>query len=176
MASYFWVGSISYSSWMPNKLGCRIMVIGSTPPVFLWFYSQLPLYKIWGGTSFFVSQVHWGTRAKNYEIHSFNKFTYPCLAISKACLFLQINLKSSMYIVDSQIGQIIDSRLPINCALLSFLLSSDMATPLYFNKLNIKNAMLICMAYHYYIIDNFKMILPSLDNLYMYRIIPVDDD
>jgi len=22
---------------MPNKLGCRIMVIGSTPPVFLWF-------------------------------------------------------------------------------------------------------------------------------------------
>src|SRR5699024_7670724 len=72
MASYFWVGSISYSSWMPNKLGCRIMVIGSTPPVFLWFYSQLPLYKIWGGTSFFVSQIHWGTRAKNYEIHSGN--------------------------------------------------------------------------------------------------------
>src|SRR5690625_708288 len=37
MASYFWVGSISYNSWMPNKLGCRIMVIRSTPSVFLWF-------------------------------------------------------------------------------------------------------------------------------------------
>src|SRR5690625_511502 len=37
IASYFWVGSISYNSWMPNRLGCRIMVIRSTPPVFLWF-------------------------------------------------------------------------------------------------------------------------------------------
>src|SRR5699024_4463192 len=33
ISSYFWVGSMSYSSWMPNKLGCRIMVIGSIPPV-----------------------------------------------------------------------------------------------------------------------------------------------
>ena len=63
---------MSYNSWMPNKLGCRIMVIGSTPPVFLCF-SQLPLYKIWGGTSFFVSSKPYGTRAKNYEIHSIEK-------------------------------------------------------------------------------------------------------
>src|SRR5690625_1831110 len=30
ISSYFSVGSISYNSWMPNKLGCCIMVIGST--------------------------------------------------------------------------------------------------------------------------------------------------
>jgi transposase len=33
------------------------MVIRSTPPVFLWFSSQLPLYRNWGGTSFFSSQT-----------------------------------------------------------------------------------------------------------------------
>src|SRR5690625_1936582 len=37
IASYFWVGSMLYNSWMPNRLGCRIMVIRSTPSVFLWF-------------------------------------------------------------------------------------------------------------------------------------------
>src|SRR5699024_2675574 len=70
MASYFWVGSISYNSWMPNKLVCRIMVIGSTPPVFMGCFSQLPLYKIWGGTSFFMFLSPCGRRARNYEIRS----------------------------------------------------------------------------------------------------------
>src|SRR5699024_3067886 len=36
IVSYFWVGSISYNSWMLNKLGCRIMVIGSILQSF-WF-------------------------------------------------------------------------------------------------------------------------------------------
>jgi len=54
IASYFWVGSLVYNSWMLNKLGFSIMVIGSTPPIFLGSCDYLPLYKIWGGTSFFV--------------------------------------------------------------------------------------------------------------------------
>src|SRR5699024_1510872 len=73
MASYFWVGSISYNSWMPNKLVCRIMVIGSTPPVFMGCFSQLPLYKSWGGTSFFMFLSPCGRRARNYEIRSLDK-------------------------------------------------------------------------------------------------------
>src|SRR5699024_10562151 len=98
MASYFWVGSISYSSWMPNKLGCRIMVIGSTPPVFLWFYSQLPVYKIWGGTSFFVSQIHWGTRAKNYEIHSCKLYMELCNVYIDECnLYVTMKLRRREY-------------------------------------------------------------------------------
>src|SRR5690554_5787421 len=36
IASYRWVGSIAYNSLMLNKLSCRIIGIGSSPPVF-WF-------------------------------------------------------------------------------------------------------------------------------------------
>src|SRR5699024_1803619 len=73
IASYFWVGSISYNSWMLNRLGCRIMVMGSTPPVFWLVFVQLPLYKIWGGTSFFVLWHPCPARDGNYEIHSIYK-------------------------------------------------------------------------------------------------------
>lgn len=37
------------------------------------FFVLLPLYKIWGGASFFNAQNHWETRAMNYEIHSISK-------------------------------------------------------------------------------------------------------
>ena len=70
MALYFWVGSFVYNSWMLKRHGCRIMVIGSTPPVFWLVFEQLPLYKIWGGTSFFVLLNPCHVRARKYEIHS----------------------------------------------------------------------------------------------------------
>jgi len=70
IASYFWVGSLVYNSWMLNKLGFSIMVIGSTPPVFWLVFDQLPLYKIWGGTSFFAFSNPCPVRARNYEIDS----------------------------------------------------------------------------------------------------------
>src|SRR5699024_2132346 len=52
IALYFSGGAMSHNSWILNKLDCCIMVIGSTPLVFGLVYDQLPLYKIWGGTSF----------------------------------------------------------------------------------------------------------------------------
>src|SRR5699024_3850653 len=103
MASDFWVGSISYSSWMTNKLGRRIMVIGSTSSVFLLFYSQPPLYKHWGGPSFFVSLIHWGTRAKNYEIHSYMVIFF----FSQLC-FNQVNKSKNDYelkIIDENLNE-----------------------------------------------------------------------
>src|SRR5699024_4526059 len=70
IASYFWVGSLVYNSWMLNKLGFSIMDIGSTPPVFWLVFDQLPLHKIWGGTSFFVFLNPCAVKARNYEIDS----------------------------------------------------------------------------------------------------------
>lgn len=52
--------------------------------------SLLPLYKIWGGASFFASQTRWETRDINYEIHSIIN-----VIISLKKIIYQINSKNA---------------------------------------------------------------------------------
>lgn len=56
----------------------------------------LPLYKIWGGTSFFVFQTRWDTRAKNYEIHSYydSFYLYPSIMFYGIIRIGRLNIKN----------------------------------------------------------------------------------
>src|SRR5699024_7304329 len=73
---------------MLNKLGFSIMDIGSTPPVFWLVFGQLPLYKIWGGTSFFAFSNSFPVRDRNYDIDSYTMFiTYTFLYNKSVAIF-----------------------------------------------------------------------------------------